>query len=72
MAEDGGSAIAPQAATALLRGPVPSESGFGIGLNQVARQARACGYTLALAHNADGRVAFVLSGPVQAGEEPAA
>ena len=65
MAEDGGGAIAPQAATGLLRGPVSSETGFGIGLYQVARHAQACGYSLALAHNAEGRVSFVLSGPVQ-------
>ncbi len=69
---DGGRAVAAQTAAGLLRGPVPSESGFGIGLYQVARHAETCGYRLALAHNADGKVAFVLSGPVKAGEEPPA
>ncbi|MBE0616260.1 MAG: sensor histidine kinase, partial [Burkholderiales bacterium] len=49
---DAGNAIAPEIAAELLRGPVPSESGLGIGLYQVARQAEACGYKLALTHNA--------------------
>jgi signal transduction histidine kinase len=62
---DAGGAIAPQTAAELLRGPVPSNSGFGIGLYQVARHAEAGGYALALAHNAEGRVSFVLSGPLQ-------
>ena len=61
---DGGRAMAPQVAAELLRGPVPSDSGLGIGLYQVARHAEVCGYTLALAHNADGQVSFVLAGPL--------
>ena len=69
---DAGTAIAPQIASELLRGPVSSESGLGIGLYQVARHAETCGYALALAHNADGRVCFVLSGPVRAAAEPPA
>ena len=69
---DAGHAIAPQIAAELLRGPVPSESGFGIGLYQVARQAEARGYALALAHNAEGRVSFVLSGPLKAAAQPPA
>ena len=69
---DGGRAIAAETARELLRGPVPSASGFGIGLYQVARQAEACGYSLELAHNADGKVSFVLSGPLDpAAEVPA-
>ena len=59
---DAGGAIAGETARELLHGPVPSESGLGIGLYQVARQAEACGFTLALAHNADGKVSFLLSG----------
>ena len=59
---DGGSAIATAIARELLRGPVPSDSGLGIGLYQVARHAEASGFTLALAHNATGKVSFVLSG----------
>jgi len=62
---DAGRAVAAPTAAELLRGPVPSDSGFGIGLYQVARQAEACGYTLVMAHNTEGRVSFVLSGPVK-------
>ena len=69
---DAGIAIAPQIAAELLRGPVPSESGLGIGLYHVARHAEACGYALALAHNSDGKVAFVLSGPLKPARAAAA
>ena len=69
---DGGRAIAVETATELLRGPVPSDSGLGIGLYQVARHAEACGYSLALAQNSDGKVSFVLSGPVKPAAEPPA
>ena len=62
---DAGRAVAPQIATELLRGPVPSDSGLGIGLYQVARHAEVSGFSLALAHNADGRVSFVLSGALK-------
>jgi len=67
---DAGRAIAAQTAAELLRGPVPSASGLGIGLYQVARHAEARGFELALAHNADGRVSFVLSGPLKPAAEP--
>ena len=67
---DAGRAMAPQVAAELLRGPVPSDSGLGIGLYQVARHAEACGYALALAHNAEGMVSFVLSGPLKPAAEP--
>ena len=70
---DAGRAIAAQTAAELLRGPVPSESGLGIGLYQVARHAEVLGFSLALAHNADGKVCFVLSGALMpAAELPAA
>lgn len=69
---DAGRAIAPLTAAALLRGPVPSDSGLGIGLYQVARHAEACGYSLVLAHNTDGKVSFVLSGPLKPADQPAA
>jgi len=62
---DAGRAVASHTASELLRGPVPSDNGLGIGLYQVARQAVACGYTLVLAHNAEGKVSFVLSGPLK-------
>ncbi len=69
---DGGRAIAEETASELLRGPVSSDSGLGIGLYQVARHAEACGYSLALAHNMDGKVSFVLSGPLKPADEPPA
>ena len=70
---DAGRAVAPQIAAELLRGPVPSDSGLGIGLYQVARHAEVLGYALALEHNDDGKVCFVLSGALKpATELPAA
>lgn len=62
---DSGNAIPSETARELLRGPVPSASGLGIGLYQAARQAEASGFALALAHNADGKVSFVLSGALK-------
>jgi hypothetical protein len=47
-------------AKSLLRAPVPSDSGLGIGLYQAARQAEAAGYALRLASNRDGEVCFAL------------
>ena len=61
---DAGRAIPAETANELLRGPVRSDSGLGIGLYQVARQAEASGFSLVLAHNADGKVSFVLSGTI--------
>jgi signal transduction histidine kinase len=69
---DGGRAIAPEVARELLRGPVSSDSGLGIGLYQVARQAEASGFALVLTHNEDGRVSFVLSGAFKPTAEPPA
>jgi signal transduction histidine kinase len=60
---DTGSAVPEEVAEKLLREPLSSTSGLGIGLYQAARQAEAAGFTLALAQNRDGAVAFVLSGP---------
>jgi signal transduction histidine kinase len=57
---DSGSAVAPQIASGLLRGPVASTSGLGIGLYQAARQAEASGYRLVLEKNEDGEVCFAL------------
>jgi hypothetical protein len=47
-------------AASLLRAPVPSDSGLGIGLYQAARQAQAAGYALRLEANRDGEVCFTL------------
>jgi signal transduction histidine kinase len=69
---DGGRAVAATIVRELLRGPVPSDTGLGIGLYQVARHAEASGFTLALAHNADGEVSFVLSGALKPAAVPTA
>ena len=69
---DAGGAIAAETAHELLRGPVPSDSGLGIGLYQAARHAEASGFSLVLAHNADGKVCFVLSGVLKPAMEPPA
>ena len=59
---DTGHAVQPELATMLLRAPVVSRSGLGIGLYQAARQAEASGYLLELKENRDGEVCFALSG----------
>ena len=60
---DTGTAVPEDLAAGLLRAPVSSSGGLGIGLYQAARQASASGYRLALEANRDGDVCFVLSGP---------
>jgi signal transduction histidine kinase len=60
---DSGAAIDEELSKRLLRGPVASQSGMGIGLYQAARQAEAAGFTLALEANRDGEVTFRLAGP---------
>ena len=57
---DTGRAVPEQIAGSLLRAPVQSESGLGIGLYQAARQAAAAGYALRLESNRDGEVCFAL------------
>lgn len=58
---DDGSAIPPELAAILLREPVSSEDGLGVGLYHAARQADGVGYALMLAENRPGRVAFSLA-----------
>lgn len=58
---DDGSAMADSVASSLFVGPVPSDSGYGIGLYQAARHAQAAGYRLELAENRAGRVCFRLA-----------
>jgi signal transduction histidine kinase len=58
---DTGRAVPPDIAKQLLRTPVRSSAGLGIGLYQAARQAEANGYALTLAENRDGSVCFALS-----------
>jgi signal transduction histidine kinase len=57
---DTGAAVPPDIAGALLRAPVHSATGLGIGLYQAARLAEAGGYRLELDSNRDGEVCFVL------------
>jgi hypothetical protein len=47
-------------ASILLRAPVRSNTGLGIGLFQAARYAEKSGYALTLAENRDGSVCFAL------------
>ena len=58
---DSGSPVPPAQAANLLRTPVPSESGLGMGLYQVARQAEAAGFHLRLVVNQPGCVRFRLA-----------
>jgi hypothetical protein len=58
---DTGTAIAAGVADRLFREPIERDSGFGIGLYHVARQAQAAGYRASLAANGDGNVRFTLS-----------
>ncbi len=57
---DTGHAVPGGLAKSLLRAPVPSDNGLGIGLYQAARQAEAAGYVLRLESNRDGEVCFAL------------
>ncbi len=59
--EDDGSSIPPGVAAGLLREPVASATGLGVGLYQSARLAEAAGYLLALELNRDGCVRFALA-----------
>lgn len=57
---DTGSAVSEEVLAHLLRTPVTSESGLGIGLYHAARQAESCGYDLSLTSNRPGEVCFAL------------
>jgi len=57
---DDGRAIPSQTAKDLLKGPVKSVNGLGIGLYQTAQMAQSMGYSLRLASNRDGEVSFEL------------
>jgi signal transduction histidine kinase len=57
---DSGAAVPPEIAASLLRAPVSSASGLGIGLYQAARLAESSGYRLELETNRPGQVCFVL------------
>ena len=59
---DTGKSVPQEMQGTLLRAPVSSKDGLGIGLYQAARLAEAAGYTLTLESNADGDVCFALTG----------
>jgi len=59
---DSGSPVPGEIAAQVLRAPVSSRSGLGIGLYQAARQAEASGYRLTLESNREGEVCFALTG----------
>ena len=59
---DTGSAVPGEIASSLMRAPVSSRGGLGIGLYQAARQAELAGFRLALESNRDGEVCFALRG----------
>ena len=64
---DSGRPVSRNVLQGLLRGPVPSETGYGIGLYQVARQAEMSGFSFRLAGNEQGQVCFELRGEVRRG-----
>lgn len=57
---DTGEPVPPDQAGQLLKAPVASESGLGMGLYQVARQAEVAGFCLRLVQNRPGSVRFRL------------
>jgi signal transduction histidine kinase len=67
---DSGKPVARDILGGLLRGPVPSETGYGIGLYQLCRQADLLGFALRLAANEQGNVCFELRGDLGRGSSP--
>jgi signal transduction histidine kinase len=59
---DSGAPVASEVLRGLMRGPVPSDTGFGIGLYQTSRLAEISGFSLQLRENDPGRVCFSLRG----------
>jgi signal transduction histidine kinase len=64
---DSGAPVASEVLRGLMRGPVPSETGFGIGLYQTSRLAEISGFSLQLRENDPGKVCFSLRGEVRRG-----
>lgn len=62
---DTGRAVPPHLEPSLLRAPVRSHDGLGIGLYQAARLAESKGYRLTLDSNRDGSVEFALGRAAQ-------
>ena len=59
--QDSGHAVPAEVAGSLLRAPVRSSTGLGIGLYQAARLAEKSGYLLSLVENREGAVCFSLA-----------
>ena len=59
--QDSGRAVPADIAGSVLRAPVRSSTGLGIGLYQAARHAEISGYALTLAENRNGSVCFALA-----------
>jgi len=68
---DSGRAVPAEVQRLLLRAPVRSASGLGIGLLQAARHAESIGFRLDLTSNRDGEVCFTLSRAGAYGRTPA-
>ena len=64
---DSGRPVPRAALPGLLKGPVPSETGYGIGLYQVTRQAELSGFSFRLARNDAQDVCFELRGEIRRG-----
>jgi hypothetical protein len=62
---DSGMPVSPDIVQGLLRGPVPSQTGFGIGLYQTAKLAEISGFALTLSRNEPGNVCFTLRGDMR-------
>src|SRR5574343_146736 len=60
LVEDDGEPVSEAVLKLLVRSPLPSETGVGVGLYQIARQARLNGYRLELSENRMGAVRFSL------------
>ncbi len=69
---DTGLPIATELLRGLLREPVQSQGGFGIGLYQTTRMAELAGFALRVSSNERGKVCFTLSGAPPVGGGPAA
>ncbi|OGT70422.1 MAG: hypothetical protein A3I78_04440 [Gammaproteobacteria bacterium RIFCSPLOWO2_02_FULL_56_15] len=61
---DSGCAIPPDKSDIILREPMNSDNGLGIGLYQAARQAESMGYSLGISSNRDGAVIFKLQNAI--------
>lgn len=57
---DDGSRIPEEKVKQILKEPLQSDNGLGIGLYQAARLAESLGYNFTLKHNLDGKVCFEL------------